>query len=202
MGWSLEERRGRIVDAAVQLATDRGVEHLTLRAAADVAGMSWDTARASFDDHADLLRAVSTAVTRLNVPVDDVDVRADPAADASFEDRALAVAHSFWDRLTSDRELQLVSFEILVLALRRTALRPLAAGQQEDQRDLAEQVLTEFAERDGVAWDRPVAEVARFVATFLDGLTTSWMIDGDHDAAAAQLVLLVRSLAIFVEDPS
>lgn len=202
MGWSLEERRGRIVDAAVQLATDRGVEHLTLRAAADVAGMSWDTARESFDDHADLLRAVSTAVTRRNVPVDDVDVTADHAADATFDDRALAVAHSFWDQLTSDRELQLVSFEILVLALRRTALRPLAAGQQEDQRLLAEQVLTGFAERDGVTWDRPVAEVARFVATFLDGLTTAWMIDGDHEAAAAQLVLLVRSLAIFVEDPS
>lgn len=95
-----------------------------------------------------------------------------------------------------------MSFEILVLALRRTALRPLAAGQQEDQRDLAAQVLTEFAERDGVTWDRPVAEVARFVATFLDGLTTSWMIDGDDDAAAAQLELLVRSLALFVEDPS
>lgn len=202
MGWSLEERRGRIVVAAVQLATDRGVEHLTLRAAADVAGMSWDTARDSFDDHADLLRAVSTAVTRLNVPVDDVDVTADRTAGATFEDRALAVAHRFWDRLTSDRELQLVSFEILVLALRRTALRPLAAGQQEDQRLLAEQVLTEFAERDGVTWSCPVAEVARFVATFLDGLTTAWMIDGDHDAAAAQLVLLVRSLAIFVEDPS
>ncbi|WPF81803.1 TetR family transcriptional regulator C-terminal domain-containing protein [Sanguibacter sp. 4.1] len=201
MGWSLEERRGRIVDAAVQLATDRGIEHLTLRAAADVAGMSWDTARESFDDHADLLRAVSTAVTRLNVPVDDVDLTAVPAG-KSFEDRALAVAHGFWDRLTSDRELQLVSFEILVLALRRTALRPLAAGQQEDQRDLAAQVLTEFAERDGVTWDRPVAEVARFVATFLDGLTTSWMIDGDDDAAAAQLELLVRSLALFVEDPS
>ena len=201
MGWSLEERRGRIVDAAVQLATDRGIEHLTLRAAADVAGMSWDTARESFDDHADLLRAVSTAVTRLNVPVDDVDLTADPAG-GSFEDQALAVAHGFWDRLTSDRELQLVSFEILVLALRRTALRPLAAGQQEDQRDLAAQVLTEFADRDGVTWDRPVAEVARFVATFLDGLTTSWMIDGDHDAAAAQLELLVRSLAMFVEDPS
>lgn len=202
MGWSLEERRERIVDAAVQLATDRGVEHLTLRAAADVAGMSWDTARDSFDDHADLLRAVSTAVTRLNVPVDEVDVTADHAADATFEDRALAVAQRFWDRLTSDREVQLVSFEILVLALRRTALRPLAAGQQEDQRLLAEQVLTEFAERDGVSWNRPVGEVARFVATFLDGLTTAWMIDGDHDAAAAQLVLLVRSLAIFVEDPS
>ena len=201
MGWSLEERRGRIVDAAVQLATDRGVEHLTLRAAADVAGMSWDTARESFDDHADLLRAVSTAVTRLNVPVDDVDITVDPAQ-ASFEDKALAVAHSFWDRLTSDRELQLVSFEILVLALRRTALRPLAAGQQEDQRDLAEQVLTGFADRDGITWDRPVAEVARFVATFLDGLTTSWMIDGDDEAAAAQLELLVRSLALFVEDPS
>lgn len=201
MGWSLEERRGRIVDAAVQLATDRGIEHLTLRAAADVAGMSWDTARESFDDHADLLRAVSTAVTRLNVPVDDVDLAAVPAG-KSFEDRALAVAHGFWDQLTSDRELQLVSFEILVLALRRTALRPLAAGQQEDQRDLAAQVLTEFAERDGVTWDRPVAEVARFVATFLDGLTTSWMIDGDDDAAAAQLELLVRSLALFVEDPS
>lgn len=202
MGWSLEERRGRIVDAAVQLATDRGVEHLTLRAAADVAGMSWDTARDSFDDHADLLRAVSTAVTRLNVPVDDVDVTGDHTAGATFEDRALAVAHRFWDRLTSDRELQLVSFEILVLALRRTALRPLAAGQQEDQRLLAEQVLTEFAERDGVTWSCPVAEVARFVATFLDGLTTAWMIDGDHDAAAAQLELLVRSLATFVEDPS
>lgn len=202
MGWSLEERRGLLVDAAVQLATDRGVEHLTLRAAADVAGMSWDTARASFDDHADLLRAVSTAVTRLNVPVDAVDVAPDHDPGATFDERALAVAQRFWDGLTSDRELQLVSYEILVLALRRTALRPLAAGQQEDQREAAEQVLTAFAERDGVTWSRPVPEVARFVATFLDGLTTAWMIDGDDDAAAAQLVLLVRSLAIFAEDRS
>lgn len=202
MGWSLEERRGRLVDAAVQLATDRGVEHLTLRAAADVAGMSWDTARASFDDHADLLRAVSTAVTRLNVPVDAVAVAPDDNPGATFDERALAVAQRFWDGLTSDRELQLVSFEILVLALRRTALRPLAAGQQEDQRQVAEQILTEFAERDGVTWNRPVSEVARFVATFLDGLTTSWMVDGDLDSAAAQLVLLVRALAVFAEDPS
>ena len=202
MAWTLEERRGRLVDAAVQLATERGLEHLTLRAAADMAGMSWDTARESFEDHADLLRAVSTAVTRLNVQVHDVDVTGALTAGTDFETRALAVAHRFWDTLTSDRELQLVSFEILVLALRRTALRPLAAGQQDDQRDLAEQVLTEFAERDGITWDRPVAEVARFVATFLDGLTTAWLIDGDHEAAAAQLELLVRALAIFVEVPS
>ena len=177
---------GRIVDAAVQLAADRGIEHLTLRAAADVAGMSWDTARESFYDHADLLRAVSTAVTRRNVPVDDVDLTVVPGGE-SFEDRALAVAHGFWDQLTADRELQLVSYEILAsrCGARRCVRSP--PGQQEDQRDLAAQVLTEFAERDGVMWDRPVAEVARFVATFLDGLTTSWMIDGDDDAAAAQL---------------
>ena len=161
MGWSLEERRGRIVDAAVQLATDRGIEHLTLRAAADVAGMSWDTARESFDDHADLLRAVSTAVTRLNVPVDDVDLTAVPEGE-SFEDRALAVAHGFWDQLTSDRELQLVSFEILVLALRRTALRPLAAGQQRlphPGREVVETFVEQHLERRLLAVDPDVPGV-------------------------------------------
>lgn len=198
MGWSLDERRGRLVDAAVQLAADRGLEHLTLRAAADVAGVSWDTARESFHDHADLLRAVSVAVTERNVPTTEVDL----SGDGSFESSALVVAQRFWDLLTSDRELQLVSFEIAVLGLRRTALRPLVAGQQDDQRELAEQVLRGFAEQNGFTWSRPVPEVARFVATFLDGLTTAWLVDADQDEAAVQLRMLVEVLATFVEEPS
>ena len=198
MGWSLDERRGHLIDAAVQLAADRGLEHLTLRSAADVAGVSWDTARESFHDHTDLLRAVSVAVTARNVPTAEVDL----SGDGSFEDRALVVAQRFWDLLTSDRELQLVSFEIAVLGLRRTALRPLVAGQQDDQRELAEQVLRSFAEQNGFTWSRPVVEVARFVATFLDGLTTAWLVDADQDAATVQLGMLVQVLATFVEEPS
>jgi len=198
MGWSLEERRGRVVDAAVQLAADRGLEHVTLRAAADVAGMSWDTARESFYDHADLLRAVSFEVTGRNVPVEAVGL----TGGRTFAEGALDVALRFWEVLTAHRDLQLVSYEISVTALRRTALRPLVVGQQADQRALAERVLTGFAAENGVVWDRPVAEVARFVATFLDGLTTAWLVDADEQAATEQLTLLVRVLETFVEDPA
>lgn len=198
MGWSLEERRGRVVDAAVQLAADRGLEHVTLRAAADVAGMSWDTARESFYDHADLLRAVSVEVTGRNVPVEAVGL----SGGATFAEGALDVALRFWEVLTAHRDLQLVSYEISVTALRRTALRPLVVGQLADQRALAEQVLTGFAEENGVVWDRPVADVARFVATFLDGLTTAWLVDADEQAATEQLTLLVQVLETFVEDPA
>lgn len=196
MGWSLEERRGRVVDAAVQLAADRGLEHVTLRAAADVAGMSWDTARESFYDHADLLRAISVEVTARNVPVETV--RLD--APGTFAEGALEVTLRFWELLTAHRDLQLVSYEIVVTALRRTALRPLVVGQLADQRALAEHVLTEFAEQNGVTWDRPVADVARFVATFLDGLTTAWLVDADEQAAAEQLTLLVQVLSTFVAE--
>jgi len=198
MGWSLEERRGRVVDAAVQLAADRGLEHVTLRAAADVAGMSWDIARESFYDHADLLRAVSVEVTSRNVPVEAVGL----AGGSTFAEGALDVALRFWEVLTAHRDLQLVSYEISVTALRRTALRPLVLGQLADQRALAEQVLTGFAEENGVVWDRPVADVARFVATFLDGLTTAWLVDADEQAATEQLTLLVQVLETFVEDPA
>lgn len=198
MGWSLEERRARVVDAAVQLAADRGLEHVTLRAAADVAGMSWDTARDSFDDHADLLRAVSLEVTARNVPVEAVGL----ASGSTFAEGALEVALRFWEVLTTHRDLQLVSYELSVTALRRTSLRPLVVRQQADQRALAEQVLTGFAEQNGVVWDRPVAEIARFVATYLDGLTTAWLVDADEQAATEQLTLLVQVLETFVEEPS
>jgi len=191
MGWTLEERRDRIVVAALQLAADQGTEHVNLRAAAHSAGISWDGAREIFDDHADLLRAMSRTVTAQNMDV--ASLRIDGVG--PFPEILEGVLLQLWGALSARRDHQIVSYELALVALRRTFLRSLATEQHEQARGTAGEVLAAVAETHGVRWTTSTDDLARLAATFLEGLSITWVVDADDAAARRQVRLLAELLA-------
>lgn len=197
MGWTLEERRDRIVDAALQLAADQGIEHVSLRAAAHSEGISWESAREVFDDHMELLRAMSVSVTTKNISPDSLKLDADGTVAEVLD----TVAAQVWAALSDRRDYQLVSYELALFALRRTALRSLATAQYDKGRAFAATLLTAFAEHQGITWTRPIEEISRFTATFLDGVSLAWVVDRDDDAAAQQVLMMAEYIASLVEEP-
>ena len=195
MGWTLEERRDRVVEAALELAADQGVEHVNLRAAAHAAGMSWDTAQESFDDHADLLQAMSTSLGMRHISLSTVDLD----VPGSLGDVLESVAVQLWGTMSARRDHQLVSYELAMLALRRTMLRPLVSGRYDRAYEAALTLLGFLAERNTVVWTRPVEEIARFAATFFDGVCLAWVVDRDGDTAQAQVRMLAQYLTTLAE---
>ena len=197
MGWTLEERRDRIVDAALQIAADQGIEHVSLRAAAHGAGISWDTALETFDDHADLLRAVSVSVTTKNISPATLRLDAEGPVNEVLD----AIALEVWRALSARRDYQLVSFELALVALRRTALRSLVTAQYDKGRAFATTLLTAFAEAQGITWARPIEEISRYTSTFLDGVSMSWVVDRDNAAAEGQVRMMAEYLTSLVVEP-
>lgn len=195
MGWTLEERRDRVVDAALELAADQGVEHVNLRAAAHAAGMSWDAAQESFDDHADLLQAMSASLGRRHISLETLDLDVPGTLGEVLE----GVALQLWKSLSARRDHQLVSYELAMLALRRTMLRPLVTSRYDRAYDAAVTSLGFLAERNAITWSKPVEEVARFAATFLDGVCLGWVVDRDGEQAEAQVKMLAEYLTTLAE---
>ncbi|SDC82053.1 transcriptional regulator, TetR family [Sanguibacter gelidistatuariae] len=196
MGWTLEERRDRIVDAALQLAADQGIEHVNLRAAAHSAGIAWEAAQEIFDDHTDLLQAMSVSVTTKNISPDTLVLDADGPVAEALE----AVGAQVWKALSARRDYQLVSYELALVSLRRTALRSLVTAQYDKGRAFAAAILTAFAEHHGVTWTRPIEEIGRFTAAFLDGVSMAWVVDRDDAAAEEQVRMMAQYLASLVEE--
>ena len=197
MGWTLEERRDRIVEAALQIAAEQGIEHVSLRAAAHLAGISWDTAQEAFDDHADLLRALSVKVTTKNISPDTLSLD----AQGPIDEVLAGIAEQVWKALSARRDYQLVSFELALVALRRTALRSLVTAQYDKGRAFATTLLTTFAERRGITWSRPIEEISRYTATFLDGVSMAWVVDRDDERAAGQVQMMAEYLSSLVVEP-
>lgn len=197
MGWTLEERRDRIVDAALQIAADQGVEHVNLRAAAHGAGISWDTAQATFEDQADLLRALSVTVTTKNISPESLRLDAQGPIAEVLDNIAIEV----WRALSARRDHQLVSYELAIIALRRTALRSLATDQYDKGRAFAATLLTAFAEVQGITWARPIEQLSRYTATFLDGVSLAWVVDRDDERAQEQVLMMAEYLTSQVVEP-
>ncbi|PFG35278.1 TetR/AcrR family transcriptional regulator [Sanguibacter antarcticus] len=195
MGWTLEERRDRVVDAALELAADQGVEHVNLRAAAHSAGMSWDAAQGSFDDHADLLQAMSSSLDERHVGLEAVDL----TMHGSLEEDLESVALQLWTTMSARREFQLVSYELAMLALRRTMLRPLVSGRYDRAYEAALTLLGVLGERHGVTWSRPAEDIARFAATFLDGVCLAWVVDRDSELAESQVRMLAHDIGMLAK---
>ena len=197
MGWTLEERRDRIVEAALQIAADQGTEHVSLRAAAHAAGISWDSAQDAFEDHADLLRALSVFVTTRNISPDTLRLDAQGPINEVLAD----VAAQVWQALSARRDYQLVSYELALVALRRTVLRSLVTAQYDKARGFANSLLTAFAEAQGITWTRPIEEISRFTATFLDGVSMAWVVDRDDARAEQQVQMMAEYISSLVAEP-
>lgn len=159
------ERRQRIIDAAIRVVGAKGIAGLSHRSVAAEADVPLGSTTYHFATLDDLLVAALRQANEAFAPV------LDPEADL-----AQALARLLGELLTADRARAELEYELYLAALRRPALRPVAA-------EWCEAVSAALRERVD-----PVT--ARAVAAVVDGISLQVLLTGaEYDEAYAREVL-------------
>lgn len=166
------ERRQRIIDAAIRVVGDKGIaglSHRTVAAEADVPLGSTTYHFATLDDL--LVAALRQANEGFCAVLTARDGLTDPAADLAGE---LAGAMGEW--LAGDRTGVELEYELYLAALRRPALRPIAAEWADD--------VTALLSR------RTDPVTARALVALMDGICLQVLLTGTpYDAEYAREML-------------
>lgn len=185
----LADRRAAVVEAALAVMCRDGVASCSTRAVAAEAGVALATVQYAFRSKDELLRAVCERVLADEMAaVARVPVTGDPAAAVRG---ALA---AYWALVEADPDQHQVLYELTQHALRTPGLVDVARAQYAAYRAAAAAVVEAVGTRTGTAWPGPVDDLARWVATALDGITLAWLVDRDGSAARRQLDLLADGI--------
>jgi len=173
------ERREQLIAAAIAVASRDGIEAATVRAVAAEAGVSLGVVHYCFQDKSELMRAMAHAITAQNTPADLSELPEGAPPDSVVE----TVVGALWSSISGARGPQLLSYELTTSSLRNEDLREVALEQYRGQWAAAETVLEEIGRVAHVEWVVPVPDLARAVVAFVDGVSLSWLVDGDDGAA-------------------
>lgn len=166
-----------------------GVGACSTRAVAAEAGVALATVQYAFRRKEELLGAVCERVLAAEVEaVQRVPVSGDPG------DTVRHALDAYWALVEADPAQHQVLYELTQHALRTPALAEVARTQYAAYRHAAAHVLSEVAARAGLRWRTPVDDLARWLATSLDGITLAWLVDGDSTAARRLLDRLAAEL--------
>ncbi|CAM5395766.1 ebrA repressor [Streptomyces avidinii] len=159
------ERRQRIIDAAIRVVGAKGIAGLSHRSAAAEADVPLGSTTYHFATLDDLLVAALRQANEAFAPV------LEPGADL-----AEALARLLGELLSADRARAELEFELYLAALRRPALRAVAA---------------EWYEAVSAALQERVDPVtARAVAAVMDGISLEVLLTGaEYDEAYAREIL-------------
>jgi len=182
---AVEDRRAHLVDAALAVAAQQGIEATTVRRVAEQAGVALGVVHYCFQDKDELFAALATKI------VDSLVLAgSSPLSFADRPDLAAALRAAMlglWESVEATPGEQLLTYEITTHALRNPSLRGVAIHQYAVSQAAAEALLTLAASVSGASWTRPVADLAAEALAFVDGVTLRWLVDGDGVAARTRL---------------
>ncbi|NIK36530.1 AcrR family transcriptional regulator [Microbacterium endophyticum] len=172
------QRREELVAAAIRVIVRGGVSALTTRAVATEADMPLGAIHYIFESQDDLMAAVVDAVT------DEERIAAESRTleSASVEDAVRDGLEAYIAVLERDPTRELAVMELGLFARRKDPsgrMRSQWMGYYETATDL----LSIAALRSGIEWTLPVSDLARSLIAALDGITTTFLADGDGVAA-------------------
>ncbi|KRE21534.1 TetR/AcrR family transcriptional regulator [Agromyces sp. Soil535] len=175
------ERRAALIEAALRVVSRRGIAQATTRAIVAEAGMSLASFHYAFDSRDELIdELIITVVAR-----EQQAVIPDLSPGQSLRELLESGILGYFEHLKADPEHEQAMLELTQYALRSPERHPLARAQYARYAELAERSLELAASVADVAWRVPVPEVARTLVAFTDGLTLTWLVDRDDDAARA-----------------
>jgi len=175
------ERRAALIEAALRVVSRRGIAQATTRAIVAEAGMSLASFHYAFDSRDELIDELITTV----VAREQQAVIPDLSPGQSLRELLESGILGYFEHLKADPEHEQAMLELTQYALRSPERHPLARAQYARYAELAERSLELAASVADVAWRVPVPEVARTLVAFTDGLTLTWLVDRDDDAARA-----------------
>ncbi|KAF0964711.1 TetR/AcrR family transcriptional regulator [Rhodococcus sp. T7] len=199
-----DERRAQLLEAALAIAAERGVDALTMRPLAAAAGTSLGIVHYHFHDKDTLLTHLGeTQILQVNdamrLAFGQYTEPAGLTGILALGDLLRAGIRGLWPIIEATPHHQLLTFEITAHALRQRSAGNVSAGAiaQRQYRTMdAEAVafLTLCARRADVTWTTSVDHVARFALTCMNGVVLRWLVDRDSDAALLTLDDLVQIL--------
>jgi len=198
---SATERRAALTEAALRVVSREGLAQATTRAIVAEAGMSLASFHYAFesrDELIDELIGVVVARERKAIAVDELAAAAEQGA--SLGELLEAGMLRYFEHLRADPEHEQAMLELTQYALRSPERHPLAVAQYARYVELLVEALDAAAELTDTTWRLPVAEVARVLVAFSDGLTITWLVDRD-DAAAARVAAAAADAVSRMADP-
>ena len=189
---SAEDRRERLVDAAIAVMTREGVVRATTRAIAAEAEMPLGVFHYAFRSKTELMEMVTQRIARQSKSGIDDAVLAGGAVDLHEVTRAGLMA--YLEHVVDHPNAHLVPYELTTNALRDPELEGLAAQQYDYYLRENEELLLAAAEVFDVEFVAPLPVVSRWVFSTMDGLALNYLARGDADEARAVVELAASAL--------
>jgi len=173
---SVEQRRAKLVDAAIEVMSRDGVGRATTRAIVTEAGMTTGAFHYCFFSKEELVLEVmrSTHAGALGVVSATVD------HDGGGPDLIDRAVWAYVDHVASDASRRQLVFELSLHALRESGLRDAAVKYHRAKLDRAAALLQRMAQVGGFGWRRPTDELARLTLGIVDGVSYQWLVTGEE----------------------
>ena len=189
---SAEERRTKLVDAAIRVMTRDGVARATTRAIAAEAGMPLGVFHYAFRSKQELMAMVTETIARRSKA--DIDAAVLTEAQPDLFDLVQGGLMAYFDHVVMHPHEHLVTYELTAMALREPEMEDVADRQYRYYLDENEKLVTFVAELIGFDYSVPIPVVTRFMTSLMDGLALSYLAKGDEEEARQVVALLAWSL--------
>ena len=185
------DRRLEIVQAALRVIGEAGVQGATTRAIVAEAGMSLASFHYAFASRDEMMEELIAYVVENQTVAAFSTIRYGSDIRTTIRDGLQA----FFESIVVDSANEQVLFELMLFALRTPGLEALPDKQWTNYRAAATELLNAAAVNAGIRWSRPIGEVAQMLITVTDGLTLAWLANRDRAAAATVMDIAADSLA-------
>ena len=196
MRMSAEDRRDRLVEAAIRVMTRDGVSRATTRAIASEAGMPLGVFHYAFNSKQELVTRVTETIAQQSKA--DIDAAVFASGTKDLYQLILAGLTAYFDHVVAHPHEHLVTYELTTAALREPELEDVARRQYDYYLKENEELLLAAAELFGFEFTEPVAVVTRYTLSVVDGLALNWLARGDEEEAREVLRLTARAAMTLV----
>lgn len=184
---NVDERRSKLVDAAITVMAREGLRHATTRAIVTEAGMTTGAFHYCFFSKEELVLEVMRSLQERAFEIVSTEVDEHAGGDEVIE-RAVGA----YVRHVSDAARRQLVFELNIHALREAGLRDAAVKNHRAKLDSAEALLQRMAAAGGFRWRRPTEELARLTLGVVDGVSYQWLVTAEEfDAPRLQEVVVL-----------
>jgi AcrR family transcriptional regulator len=187
---NVDERRAKLVDAAIRVMVREGVSHATTRAIVTEAGMTTGAFHYSFFSKEELVLEVMRILNARAFQAVRDGVRADTRGPEVID----RVVTAYVDHVAGDVSQRQLSLELTLHALREPGLREAAVELYRSQLEGAEELLRLMARSGGFDWALPPAELSRHTLSLIDGVSYQWLVTQDEVMARQLHVALLTFL--------
>jgi AcrR family transcriptional regulator len=192
---ALDERRERLVQAALTVVKREGVAGATTRAIVAEAGMPLGAFHYAFGSRDELLGAVVEAVADLDRMAAEPALASDAPEPIALNDLIRRGMDLFLDHLAADPYAELAFLELTLHGARQDLDDGVSRRRYSVAYSAPEYLLARSAKLCGREWAVSLGQAARLLVAALDGITIAYLADHDLDAARASATFHADALS-------